>query len=606
MLPRTAGRAIALVWNAAPLQFACGAATTLAGGLAPLAVAWCTKLVVDQVAAGEVRWPAMLWTVAALAAAGVATSAVPHAAQYVGAELSRRVNLRATTALYAAVDRFVGLRRFEDPAFLDRIQIARSSGVAGPAMTVDGLLGAGRSLLTIAGFAGVIFVLGPWIAVAVLVAAVPALLAELSLSRRRARMIAQTGQAERREMFYAGLLTDPQVAQELRLLGAGAFLRRRMQSELQFIQAAHRRVDRRQFRTQTGLAVLGAATAAGLLLWAIYGAARGTLSVGDVALVLVAVSSVQSAVGGLVTELSSIHQSLLLFVSYLQVVDAEPDLPIRAEPRPAPPLRQGIEFRDVWFRYAADQPWVLRGVNLTLTAGRCTALVGLNGAGKSTVVKLLCRHYDPDRGAVLWDGLDLRDLDTGELRARIRAVFQDAPSYDLTARENIALGDLSALSEPDRIEAAARRAGIHDVIAALPSGYDQLLTRIFFSESDRCDPATGVVLSGGQRHGLALARALVRDRADLLVLDEPSAALDPRAEHAMNQRLRSHREGRTSLLISHRLSTVREADSIVVLAQGKVVESGRHTDLMALNGSYAQLFTLQAAGYQASQPQEVA
>lgn len=606
MLLRAGRKAIALVCSASPFQLAWSVLLTFAAGLGPLAIAWCTKLIVDYVAAQQVRWNALLWTVVALAAAGIVTAAVPHATRYVGAELDRRVNLRATTTLYEAVDGFTGLRRFEDPVFLDRIQVARSSGVAGPAMAIEGLLGAGRSAVTIAGFAGALFMLGPWIAMALLLAAAPALLAELSLGRQRARMIAQTGQAERREIFYAGLLTDPQVAQELRLFGAGAFLRRRMQAEIQFIQAAHRRVDRSQFRAQTALAVLGAATAGGLLLWAIHGAARGDLSAGDVALVLVAVASVQSAVGGLVTDISSVHQALLLFIPYLQVIEAEPDLPTPAAPKPAPRLGHGIEFRDVWFRYAADQPWVLTGLNFTLTAGRSTGLVGLNGAGKSTLVKLLCRLYDPDRGAILWDGIDLREIGPAQLRDRIRAVFQDAPFYDLTARENIAIGDLSALTEPGRIEAAARLAGIHDIVAALPGGYDQLLTRIFFSEADKADPATGVVLSGGQRQRLALARALVRDRPDLLVLDEPATALDAQAEHDLNERLRAHRKGLTSLLISHRLSAVREADFIVVLADGKVAESGRHAELMALNGRYAQLFTLQAAGYQASLPLEVA
>lgn len=606
MLPRTGCKAVALASGAARIQLFWGVALTFAAGFGPLVVAWCTKLLVDEVAAQQIRWHTLLWTVAALAAAGVVTAAVPHAARYVDGELDRRVKLRATTDLYAAVDRFTGLRPFEDPVFLDRIQVARSSGVAGPAMAVDGVLGAGRSTITIAGFAGTLFVLGPWIAVALLVSAVPALLAELSLGRQRARMIAQTGQAERREMFYASRLTDPQVAQELRLFGAGVFLRRRMRAEIQLVQDAHRRVDRRQFHTQTGLAVLGAATAGGLLLWAIHGAARGTLSVGDVVLVLAAVASVQSAVSGLVTDISTVHQALLLFDPYLQVVEAEPDLPTRAASRPASRLRHGLEFRDVWFRYAADQPWVLRELNLTLAAGTSTGLVGLNGAGKSTLVKLLCRLYDPDRGAILWDGVDLRDLDPALLRNRIRAVFQDAPFYDLTARENIALGDLSALTDPSRVETAARLAGIHDVVAALPGGYDQLLTRIFFSEADRADPATGVVLSGGQRQRLALARALVRDRPDLLVLDEPATALDAQAEHALNERLRVHRRGLTSLLISHRLSAVREADLVVVLADGKVTESGRHTELMAAGGPYAQMFTLQAEGYQSSLPEEVA
>jgi ATP-binding cassette subfamily B protein len=258
-------------------------------------------------------------------------------------------------------------------------------------------------------------------------------------------------------------------------------------------------------------------------------------------------------------------------------------------------LRRGIELRDVWFRYDEGQPWVLRGVTLTIPRGTALALVGLNGAGKSTLVKLLCRFYDPTRGSVLWDGVDLRDLDVVQLRARIGAVFQDFMSYDLSARENIGVGDLTA--DLGRIRSAATDASVDDVITALPRGYETMLTRIFFQHTDTDDPETGRFLSGGQWQRVGLARALMRARPDLLILDEPSAGLDAAAEHDIHARLRRHRAARTSVLISHRLSAVRDADLVAVLADGAVVERGTHDDLLTAGGRYADLFRLQADGY---------
>jgi ATP-binding cassette subfamily B protein len=261
-------------------------------------------------------------------------------------------------------------------------------------------------------------------------------------------------------------------------------------------------------------------------------------------------------------------------------------------------LERGIELRDVWFRYSDEHSWVLSGVNLFLPAGQAIALVGRNGAGKSTLVKLLCRLYDPTKGAILWDGVDLRDMDVAELRHRIGAVFQDFMHYDLTAAENIALGDVGTLDDRGRITAAARLAGVHEMLEALPSGYDTMLSRTFMSEADKDDPETGVVLSGGQWQRLALARAFLRDKRDLLILDEPSSGLDAVAEHEVHTRLREHRAGRTSVLISHRLGAVRGADQIVVLDDGGISEHGTHDELIAASGLYAELFRLQAAGYQ--------
>jgi ATP-binding cassette subfamily B protein len=206
--------------------------------------------------------------------------------------------------------------------------------------------------------------------------------------------------------------------------------------------------------------------------------------------------------------------------------------------------------------------------------------------------------YDPTRGQILWDGVDLRDIPPALLRERISAVFQDHMNYDMTAEENIAIGDLTALGDPGRLREAAGRAGIHDRLATLPRGYATLLSRIFVVGTDKDDPVTGVVLSGGQWQRLALARAFVRADRDLMILDEPSSGLDPEAEHEIHARMREHRDGRTSLLISHRLSAVRDADHIAVLDGGRITEHGPHDALLAADGSYARLFRLQAAGYQ--------
>jgi ATP-binding cassette, subfamily B, bacterial len=369
---------------------------------------------------------------------------------------------------------------------------------------------------------------------------------------------------------------------------------------------AKRALDRRELWVQAGLGLLAALVSGGGLLWAVVAAQRGALTVGDITIFVAAIAGVQGALTSLANQIALSHHALLMFGHYTAVVDAEPDLPVADDPRPLSPLAQGIELRDVWFRYSDEHPWVLSGVNLHIPQGTALALVGLNGAGKSTLVKLLCRFYDPTRGAILWDGVDIRDVDVADLRQRIGAVFQDYMHYDMTAAENIALGDLDAFDDRERIQSAAERAGIHEKLAELPHGYDTLLTRMFFMEADKDNPETGVVLSGGQWQRLALARAFLRDRRDLMILDEPSAGLDAEAEHEIHSSLKQHRGGQTSLLISHRLGAVRDADQIVVLSEGRLVEQGDHAGLMAAGGEYARLFSLQASGYQAEQAESEA
>jgi ATP-binding cassette subfamily B protein len=408
------------------------------------------------------------------------------------------------------------------------------------------------------------------------------------------------GPTERRELFYGHVLTSLEAAKEIRVFGFGRFLRERMHAERRVSDVGKRRADRRELTVDTALGVLAATVAGATLLWAALAVRGGSLGVGDLAMVVAAVAGVQGALSAVVGGVAGAHQQLLMFHHYVALVEVQPDLPIATQPRPVPALRTGIELHDVWFRYSNTHPWILRGVSLFIPAGESTALVGLNGAGKSTLVKLLCRYYDPTRGEIRWDGVDLRDVDVAELRRRLSVVFQDHMNYELTAAENIAVGDIGALSEPERIRAAAGRAGVNDAVATLPRGYDTLLTRMFLDQAataDATDPEVGVVLSGGQWQRLALARAFLRTTPDLTILDEPSSGLDAEAEAEIHQRLRGYRAGGTSLLISHRLNTVREADLIVVLSSGTVAEQGSHDELMAADGEYARLFRLQAAGY---------
>ncbi|MET9246882.1 ABC transporter ATP-binding protein [Nonomuraea sp. NPDC003709] len=600
--PRRRFRAAAAsAWRAHPAAVLASGITVLLMGLVPVVTAWLTKLVLDGLAAGAGLAELLPYGVA-LGVTGLAGAALPAAAEYAQEQLRRALQVLIQDRLFQAVNAHPGLSRFENPAFHDRVRLAQDAGQNAPQRIVRSSLGIAQGAVTLAGFTAALAVLAPGMILVVALSALPSVRAQLDLSRRRAGMMWGVSSRSRRQIFFAGLLTSPDAAKEIRLFGLGDFLRARMLGELRAVNAAEQGLARRTLRTQGTLSLLGAAVAALGLLWAISGAASGTLSVGDVAVFVAAVAGVQSALASIVGQSADAHNALLMFGHYLDVVADAPDLPVPRRPRPVPALREGIEVRDVWFRYDDAHPWVLRGIDLFIPRGGSLALVGLNGVGKSTLVKLICRLYDPVRGSIHWDGVDLREMDPAELRGRIGAVFQDYMSYDLTAAENIGLGDVAALDDRDRVEAAARLAGVHETVAGLPRGYDTLLSRIFFG--DRDDPQAGVVLSGGQWQRLALARALMRKGRDLLVLDEPSSGLDAQAEHAIHQSLRRHRAGRTSLLISHRLGAVREADVIVVLAEGRIAERGSHAELMALGGEYAGLFTLQAQGYEPTESEE--
>jgi ATP-binding cassette subfamily B protein len=460
------------------------------------------------------------------------------------------------------------------------------------------LVGMVTGVITSFGFLGSLLVISPLVVAMVVIGVVPILVAELSLARRRAALLWHITPLQRRELMHSMVLSDVQAAKEIRLFDIGGFLLGRVRADRVTANETQCKLDRRELGLQSGLGVLTAITTGVGLVWAVNSAYLGRLSVGDVTLFVASVAGVQGALFTLVRSIAVCQQQLLLF-GHLTTLERTADtLSVPARPRRVPLLRQGIELRDVWFRYSSDLPWVLRGVDMFVPARSALAVVGHNGTGKSTLVKLLCRLYDPTQGVVLWDGVDVREYDPVELRRRIGVVFQDFMQYDLTAAENIAVGDLSRLGDRVRLRDAAQRAGIHDVLEQLPRGYDTMLTRILLGLGD-ADDTTGVPLSGGQWQRLALARALLRDDNDLLILDEPSSGMDAEAEYEIHSRLRAYRSATTSVLISHRLAAVRDADQIVVLDEGRIVERGNHPTLIAEGGRYAHLFDLQAQGYQA-------
>jgi ATP-binding cassette, subfamily B, bacterial len=609
---RNAVTVLGLVWAAGPLLALLLLVVMVLSGVTSTATVWLQRLVLDGLVPGSaggrsapgrpvlagVDGGHLAILAVLLGSVGLVSVALPHARRYAEAELRRRMGRLILDRVYRAVNSFPGLSRFESPVFSDKINVVQQISNSVLTRFVSGLMGCGQSLVTAAGMFATLVVISPVIAAIVGICLIPAITAQIANSRKRVETDWRRSPSARKKAFYGRLLTDGNAAKEVRTFGLGGFLHSRMLAELSSVDRGQQAMDRRIFSVEGSLALLAAVISGGGLIWVVRQAAAGRLSIGDVTMFTMAVVTVQSSLANLVARLADVYQSTLQFGHYTDVISVGPDLPLAAPPRPLGALRTGIELRDVWFRYDEQHPWVLQGVSMAIPYGTSVALIGLNGAGKSTLVKLICRMYDPQRGSIRWDGVDIREVAPDDLRQRIGTVFQDYMAYDLTAAENVGLGDLERLTDLERIRSAAGQAGVHDKISSLPRGYATMLSRIFFSNRDREDPETGVILSGGEWQRLALARGLMRADRDLLILDEPSAGLDAIAEHAIHQRLCAIREGRTSLLISHRLASVRDADMIFVLSGGRVIEHGTHQELMMARGEYHRLFTLQASGYE--------
>jgi ATP-binding cassette, subfamily B, bacterial len=524
---------------------------------------------------------------------GVTGAVLPIAQRWLQAGLGRRVQRQVTVRLYQAVSTIEGLAPFEDPGFRDRIRLAQQASVSAPPQVLSGGLTTAQSIITAVSFGVLLAQVDVSITVLVLTAAIPQLISSLFDARRQAEFAIGVAGRMRRGMFFGTLLTDSQAVKEIRLYEAGDFLLDRLLGQLDSVQREEQRLNRRINLRQGGMLAL-AAIGSGLALFrGVQLALAHQLTVGEVSLLLAGTIGVQAALAGVVGQLAQLRQAALLFDTYLQVRDQGPDLPRLAAVTgggPAPVL----EFRNVWFRYGDDTEWAVQDVSFSIAADEAVALVGRNGAGKSTVVKLICRFYDPQRGSIRWRGVDIRTLPVRELRQQLGAVFQDFMSYDLTARENIELGDRRRAGDHEAVVAAATAAGADQFLHRLPAGFDTMLSRAFLPDASG---SSATYLSGGQWQRVAIARAFMRLDRPLLLLDEPSAGLDPESEQHIHRTILAAAAGRASLLISHRLSAVRTADRILVLDDGRIVESGSHRELMAADSQYRALFVGQAAGY---------
>lgn len=572
---------VRLAWRAGPvLTVILVLALAAEAALLPVQLAF-SRAVIDRAVTGGDMVAVALGAALALALAQILAPIASTAQSLAGDRLTAYVG----GELIAAANSWPGLARFEDPGFQDDLHRSRNRAATG---SLDVVVYGSRtvlSLFTVVVMAIVLVGLHPLAPLLVAATAIPNLRHQYEfVNRTGSHMYTQTPEARRLE-YFRDVSLDPDPAKDVRLFGLGPFFRRRYDDSFDRTSVELQRL-RRRLTPGVVLATALSATAVGAVyVFLVRQVARGDATVGDLVLYGGAAAVLQSRLANIAFDLGFLPDVLSFLPSLTRVLEAGPDLVVSPTPsRLTGSLRHGVVFENVSFAYPGREDRALDDVSFEVPSGSCVALVGHNGAGKTSIVKLLLRLYDPTEGRILLDGVDLRDLDPADLRRRLGVIFQDFVRYELTAGENIAMGHIEGVGDSEEAHDALRRAGGEGMLGVLPDGLATALGRQF----------GGRELSEGEWQKLALARALVRDSA-LLVLDEPTAALDAQSEYDLYCRFRDLTADRTTLLVSHRLSTARLADCIVVLSGGRVVEQGGHDELVAAGGQYARFFAVQAA-----------
>jgi ATP-binding cassette subfamily B protein len=582
-------------WQAQPICSLGMIALELLRGLVPLANAWLMKILFDLLAKsihGSINNlpQKLLLLLAAQIGISVVNQTLTPCIQYLNTELGRELTLKMQVNIYEKVSSFSGLAYFEDPHFHDTILLTTQRAQHSPIQALSAFTILMQSVVTLLGFIVVLITFNPLLAGVISITVLPQFYAQIKLGRQRFSLAFGNSPKERKASYYGQVLASIPFAKEVRLFTLAGFFLNAFKRITHEIQQSQRHQQIEEIRWQIALASLSSTVASGAFIFVVLQAFASRFSLGDVTLYISAVSSVQSTLAGIVIALSQLNENVLFFKEYITLLALPQPLPLLDHPRFIPSLQSGIIFRNVSFRYSEQHPWVLRHIDLCIPASRCLALVGLNGAGKTTLVKLLARLYDPTEGQILWDGIDIREFDPTALRRRMGAILQDFMRYDLTVRENIGLGNIAQMGDSHAIQQAAVKVGADEFIENLPQGYETTLSRWLVGKD------TGVDLSGGEWQKIALARMFMRD-VDLLVLDEPTAALDAQSEYALYNHFVELMAGRTSLLITHRFSTVCMADAVAVLENGQITEYGSHNELLALKGTYARLYNMQAERY---------
>ena len=590
-----------MVWAASPSLTAATITLRLLRALLPVATLYIGKLIIDDVVllvqlpdkpatlqqwldSGHLNKLGLL--LAAEFAVAVLADMLGRVVTFLDGLLAEQVSTTSSVRLmeHAAT---LDLEDFEDAEFQDQLERARRQ-TSGRMTLMSQLFSQAQDLVTVASLAAGLIVFAPWLIVLLLVALVPAFLGEAHFNAQSYSL--DFGRTpERRELDYVRqTAASAETAKEVKIFGLNNFLIERYRHLATSFYEGNRRLALRRAGWGglfTTIGTIGYYFAYAYIAWRTL---TGEFSVGDLTFLAGSFRRLRTLLESLLSGFSSVAGQALYLDDLFSFFEVQPEIHSPADPLPFPkPIREGFVFENVGFIYPGAERWAVRHLSFTLKAGEVVALVGENGAGKTTLVKLLTRLYDPDEGRILLDGRDLRDYGLDELRGSMGVIFQDFVRYNLPAGDNIAVGRIEARDDRERIARAANRSQADEVIGRLPHGYDQMIGKRF---------KNGVELSGGEWQKIAIARAYMRE-AEVLILDEPTAALDARAEFEVFQRFKELSKGKTAVLISHRFSSVRMADRILVLADGRAEAQGTHEELVAQGGRYAELFELQAAGY---------
>jgi ATP-binding cassette subfamily B protein len=580
-------RTLGLVWaSSRPMTLALGAATA-AGAVLPLGVAWVGKRIVDAVVARD-RDLALRWVLTELALV-LAMALVQRGLGLVRSLLGARLGIDINVAI---LEKALGLelRFFEDSEFYDKLTRARREASSRPVALVTESFQLLQSLVTLVGYAALLVQFSGWAVAGLLVATVPATVAEMRYSKLAFRVRNWRSPESRRLLYLEYVLANDEHAKEVKLFGLGPLLLDRYRKLAEDFYEEDRSLAVKRAAVTHALSLLATGAFYGAYAAMALLAAAQKITLGEMTLYILAFRQGQQSFQSMLGSIGGMYEHNLYMSNlfeYLKVA-ASTSPPTSTSTSPSTSPLTGIVFDRVSFKYPGKSDYAVRNIDLAIAPGESVALVGENGAGKTTLIKLLTRLYEPTEGRVVLDGRDLREWDHDALLRRFGVVFQDFNQYQLKLRENVGLGSVAHMEDDDRIARAVERGGASELVATLAGGLEAPLGRWF---------ADGAELSGGQWQKIALARAFMREESDILVLDEPTAALDANAEHAVFTRFRELAKGRTTIVISHRFPTVRMAQKIVVLDHGTIVETGSHDELVATGGRYARMFALQAEGY---------
>ncbi len=586
-------RATLLVWKSAPGWAIASAALVIPQGILPLASLYIMKLIVDCVASGyssanKEAFVGQVMTLVALAILVELVSILIQSAASIASEFQSTLVSDHIQDIIHAKSVAIDLEYYESPEYYDTLHRAQQEASFRPVHIVRSLTQLLQNAISMASTAALLFVASWAIVVALVAASLPGVIVQMIYSGKLYRWQVSRTEKERKSWYLHWLLTDKGFAKEIRLFSLGSIFRDRYLALRQLLRKE--KLDLSVNKSKANLAARAVEVVAifGSLAFLALEGMKGNITIGDITMYFGALTQGRAVIGSLLLSLTGLYEDRLFITNLYNFLDLEPSVREPLKPAKVPkPIEKGITFEGVSFSYPGSSSNALKDLDMSIESGQVVALVGGNGSGKTTLIKLLCRLYDPQKGRIAIDGVDLREMRVLDLRREMSVVFQDYARYDLSLAENIWLGSADGPLDMDKVAKAAKDSGAEKVVRRLEAGYETTLGKWFDN---------GTELSIGEWQKVALARAFIRD-SQVIIMDEPTSSLDPKAEAEVFAKFRELTKGKTAVVIGHRLSTVRMADCIYLLNDGHIAEKGTHEELMALKGEYAQLFEIQAVNY---------